>query len=115
MKVHLFLRKAVEFRAKVVGFYFEQVGLCIIVSAFDFQCFGFLQHKENFNKEEKVLRAESGLKFTQLRDIKWSSARCRPLRGEKWREDRPRRGKGEGNRGQNKAGKQEKAWRNVKT
>ena len=109
LKVHLFLRKAVEFRAKVVGFYFEQVGLCIIVCAFDFQCFGFLQRKENFNKEEKVLRPESGLKFSRLRDIKWSSARCRPLRGIKWREDRPRRGKGEGNREQNKAGKQEKA------
>ena len=109
MKVHLFLRKAVEFRAKVVGFYFEQVGLCIIVCAFDFQGFGFLQHKENFNKEEKVLHSESGLKFSRLRDIKWSSARRRLLRGEKWREDRPGRGKGEGNREQNKAGKQEKA------
>ena len=115
LNVHLFLRKAVEFRAKVVGFYFEQVGLCIVVSAFDFQCFGFLQRKENFNKEEKVLRPESGLKFSWLRSIKWSSARCRPLRGEKWCEDRRGRGKGEGNREQNKAGKQEKAWRNVKT
>ena len=74
LKVHLFLRKAVEFRAKVVGFYFEQVGLCIVVSAFDFQCFGFLQRKENLNKEEKGLRPESGLKFSRLRDIKWSSA-----------------------------------------
>ena len=109
LKVHLFLRKAVEFRAKVVGFYFEQVILCIIVCAFDFQCLGFLQHKENFNKEEKVLRPESGLKFSRLGDIKWSSARCRPLRDEKWREDRPRRGKGEGNREENKAGEQEKA------
>lgn len=45
---------------KIVGFYFEQVGLCIIVCAFDFQCFGFLQRKENFNKEEKVLHPESG-------------------------------------------------------
>ena len=86
-----------------------------MVCAFDFLCFGFLQRKENFNKEEKVLRPESGLKFSRLRNIKWSSARCRPLRGVKWREERPRRGKGEGNREQNKAGKQEKAWRNVKT
>ena len=109
LKVHLFLRKVVEFRAKVVGFYFEQVGLCIIVCAFDFQGFGFLQHKENFSKEEKVLRAESGLKFSRLRDIKWSSARCRPFRGEKWRERRRGRGKGEGRREQNKVGKQEKA------
>lgn len=109
MKVHLFLRKAVEFRAKVVGFYFEQVGLCIIVSAFDFQCFGFLQRKENFNKEEKVLRPERGLKFSRLGDIKWSSARCRPFRGEKWRERPPREREGEGRREQNKAGKQEKA------
>ena len=53
MKVHLFLRKAVEFRAKVVGFYFEQVGLCIVVSAFDFQCFGFLPRKENLKKRRK--------------------------------------------------------------
>lgn len=100
LKVHLFLRKAVEFRAKVVGFYFEQVGLCIIVCAFDFQCFGFLQRKENFNKEEKVLRPESGLKFSRLRNIKWSSARCRPFRGEKWRrrphEKGERRGKSRG-------------------
>ena len=93
LKVHLFLRKAVEFRAKVVGFYFEQVGLCIIVSTFDFQCFGFLQCKENFNKEEKGLRPESGLKFSRLRDIKWSSAQCRPFRGVKWR-GRPARGGG---------------------
>lgn len=70
MKVHLFLRKAVEFRAKVVGFYFEHVGLCIIVCTFDFQGFGFLQRKENFYKEEKVLRAESGLRFSQLREWK---------------------------------------------
>lgn len=109
LKVHLFLRKAVEFRAKVVGFYFEQVGLCIIVCAFDFQGFGFSQHKEHFNKEEKVLRTESGLKFSQLRDRKWSSARCRPFRGEKWRERPPREREGEGRREQNKAGKQEKA------
>ena len=109
LKVHLFLRKAVEFRAKVVGFYFEQVGLCIIVCAFDFHRFGFLQRKENFNKEEKVLRAESALKFGRLRDIEWSSARCRPFRGEKWRGKPPREGGGEGRREQNKAGKQEKA------
>lgn len=96
LKVHLFLRKAVEFRVKVVGFYFEQVGLCIIVCAFDFQCFGFLQRKENFNKEEKVLRPERGLKFSRLGDIKWSSARCRPFRGEKWRERSPREGERRG-------------------
>ena len=70
LKVHLFLRKAVEFRAKVVGFYFEQVGLCIIVSAFDFQCFGFLQRKENFNKvaRRKVARktAEGGGKAREI-------------------------------------------------
>ena len=96
LKVHLFLRKAVEFRAKVVGFYFEHVGLCIIVCTFDFQGFDFSQRKENFNKEEKVLRTESGLKFSLLRVSKWGGARCRPFRGEKWRGRPPREGERRG-------------------
>jgi hypothetical protein len=69
------------------------VGLCIIVCAFDLQGFGFSQHKENFNQEEKALRAESGLKFSRLEDMKWSSARCRLFCEEKWGGRPPREGK----------------------
>ena len=68
------------------------MGLCIIVCAFDLQGFGFSQHKENFNQEEKALRLESGLKFSRLEDMKWSSARCRLFCEEKWGGRPPRGG-----------------------
>ena len=46
------------------------MGLCIIVCAFDFQGFGFLQHKENFNPGRKGVAPRKWIEIQSVEGYK---------------------------------------------